>query len=51
MQIAQRLMEAFGRLGMSIAVMGFIVSVLSFVKPQRALCPLSPVGLKVKCNC
>jgi len=51
MQIAQRLIEAFGRLGMCIAVIGFIVSVLPFVKPQWALCPLNPVLLKVKFNC
>jgi len=50
-QIAQRLIEAFGRLGISIAVIGFIVSVLSFAKPQWAFCPLNPVGLKVKFNC
>jgi len=50
-QIAQRLIEAFGWLGISIAVMGFIVCALFFSKPQRAFCPLNPVGLKVKFNC
>jgi len=47
-QISLRLMEAFGRLGMSIAVIGFIIYALSFVKPQRAYCLFNPIKLKVK---
>jgi len=50
-QIALRLIEAFGRLGVSIAVISFVVYVFSFVKPQRAFCLLNPIELKVKFNC
>lgn len=50
-QIALRLIEAFGRLGVCIAVIGVIVHILSFVKPQRILSPFNPLALKVKFNC
>lgn len=51
-QIAIRLIEAFGRLGMNIAIISFIIYALSFVKkPQQAFCPLNSIGLKVKFNC
>jgi hypothetical protein len=50
-QIAIRLIESFGRLGVSIAVISFITYALSFVKLQQAFCPLNPIGLKVKFNC
>jgi hypothetical protein len=51
-QIAQRLIEAFGRLGVSMAVIGFIVYGLSsIIKPQRAVCSFNPIALKVKFSC
>jgi len=50
-QIAVRIIEAFGRLGVSLAVIGFIVYAIVFGKPQRAFCLCNPVALKVKCNC
>jgi hypothetical protein len=50
-QIALRLIEAFGRLGMDIALIGFIVYVLSFVKPQTFFNRLNPTPLKVRFNC
>ncbi|MDR0600167.1 MAG: hypothetical protein LBG84_08845 [Treponema sp.] len=51
-QIALRLIEAFGRLGVSMALIGFIVYALSSImKPQRAFCPSNPIALKVKFNC
>jgi predicted transporter len=51
-QIALRLIEAFGRLGVSMALTGFIVYGLSsIIKPQRAFCPSNPIALKVKFNC
>jgi hypothetical protein len=49
-QIAIRLIEAFGRLGVSIAVIGSIVYALS-LKPQRTFYLFNPFALKVKFNC
>jgi hypothetical protein len=49
-QIAIRLIEAFGRLGVSIAVTGFIVYALP-LKPQRNFYLFTPFALKVKFNC
>jgi len=50
-QIAQRIIEAFGRLGAIIAVSGFIFFAFSFAKPRRVFYSLNPVGLKIKSNC
>jgi hypothetical protein len=50
-QIALRLIEAFGRLGISLALIGFMVYVLSFVKPQLIANPFNPAALKVRFNC
>jgi predicted transporter len=50
-QIALRLIEAFGRLALSAALIGFAIYTLSFIKPQRAFRPLKPVDLKVRFNC
>jgi predicted transporter len=49
-QIAQRLIEAFGRLGISIAVIGFIPCAGFFVKPQ-IFYSKKPTELKVRFNC
>jgi hypothetical protein len=49
-QIAQRLIEAFGRLGISIAVTGFIFRAGFLVKPQLFYSK-KPIGLKVRFNC
>jgi hypothetical protein len=50
-QIAQRLIEAFVRLGVSILVVGFISYIKTSIKPQRFLYQVSPIELKVKLNC
>jgi O-antigen ligase len=50
-QIALRLIEAFGRLGMAIVLIGFMVYALSFVKPQFIANSFNPALLKVKFNC
>jgi len=50
-QIALRIIEAFGRLGIYIALIGFIAFNLSFEKPQEDLILYNPVMLKVKFNC
>jgi hypothetical protein len=50
-QIALRLIEAFGRLGMDIALICFIVYFLSFVKPQTFFNLFNPTPLKVRFNC
>jgi hypothetical protein len=50
-QIALMLLEAFARLGVCMAVTGFIIYALSLVKPQRNFFPLDPIELKVKFNC
>jgi predicted transporter len=49
-QIAQRLIEAFGRLGISIAVIGFISCAGFLVKPQVFYLK-KPIELKVRFNC
>jgi len=51
MQIALRIIEAFGQLAVCLAVMGFIIYTFSLVKPQRAYCPINPISLKVKFIC
>jgi hypothetical protein len=50
-QIALRLIEAFGRLGISLALIGFMIYVLPFVKPQLIAIPFNLAALKVKFNC
>jgi predicted transporter len=50
-QIAQRFIEAFGRLGVILAVAGFISCTLSFVKPRIPFRLKGPIGLKVRFNC
>jgi hypothetical protein len=50
-QIAQRIIEAFGRLGVILAVKGLITCTVSFVKPQMLFCAKGPIGLKVRFNC
>jgi hypothetical protein len=50
-QIALRLIEAFGRLGMVIILIGFMVYTLSFVKPQAFFNLANPTPLKVRLNC
>jgi hypothetical protein len=50
-QVALRLIEAFGRLGIDIALIGFIVYGLSLVKLQMVFNPLNPIPVKVKFNC
>jgi hypothetical protein len=49
-QIAQRLIEAFGRLGISIAVTAFISRAGFLVKP-RICYSKKPIELKVRFNC
>ncbi|MDR2246820.1 MAG: hypothetical protein LBE17_09185 [Treponema sp.] len=49
-QIAQRLIEAFGRLGISIAVIGF-VSCAGFLAKPQILYSKKPIELKVRFNC
>jgi len=51
MQIALRLIEALGRLGVCVAAAGFIIYALSFVKPQSAFNLYNPIALKVQFNC
>ena len=50
-QIALRLIEAFGRLGIEIALIGFILYGLSFLKLQTVFNPFNPIPVKVKFNC
>jgi hypothetical protein len=50
-QIALRLIEAFEQLVIGIALIGFILYALSFVKPQPIFNLLNPAALKVKFNC
>ena len=50
-QIALRIIEAFGRLGIGIALVGFIVHAISIIKPQLIFNFINPTVLKVKFNC
>jgi hypothetical protein len=50
-QIALRLIEAFGRLGISFFLAGFIASAVQAIKPQLFLFVIKPFALKVKLNC
>jgi hypothetical protein len=49
-QIAQRLIEAFGRLGITIAVISFISRTGCLVKPQIFFSK-NPIALKARFNC
>jgi len=50
-QIALRIIEACGRLGVCIAVIGIIVYDLSVEQPQQIFTTFNPGMLKVKFNC
>jgi hypothetical protein len=50
-QIALRLIEAFGRLGVCMAVTGFIFYAQLFVKRQIFFHSKRPIELKVRFNC
>jgi len=50
-QIALRIIEAFGRLGVYIAVISAIVYDLSLEKSQQIHNTFNPIILKVKFNC
>ena len=50
-QIAQRIIEAFGRLGVGLLLAGFIMYTASFVKSQTFFFIRKPVELKVRFNC
>jgi hypothetical protein len=50
-QVALRLIEAFARLGISIALINFLLHSLSFVRPQPIFYPFNSIPLKVKFNC
>jgi hypothetical protein len=50
-QIAQRLIEALCRLGVSFFLAGFILSAIPVIKPQTFLFAANPFALKVKLNC
>ena len=50
-QIALRIIEACGRLGVCLLLAGFIMYAASFVKPQAFFFTRKPVELKVRFNC
>jgi len=50
-QIAVRIIEAFGCLGASLAIAGLILCAIAFGKPRRAFCLFNLAALKVKFNC
>jgi hypothetical protein len=50
-QIAQRIIEAFGRLGVSVLLGGFVTFAPSFVKPRIPIVAIKPIALKVRLNC
>ena len=50
-QIAQRIIEAFGRLGLCLLLAGFIKYAASIVKPRRFCYAKKPIELKVRFNC
>ncbi|MDR0639901.1 MAG: hypothetical protein LBG27_13555 [Spirochaetaceae bacterium] len=51
LQIALRLIEAFGRLGISLAVINFISHAGLLIKPQLLFYARKPIELKVRFNC
>ena len=50
-QIALRIIEAFGRLGVGLLLVGFIKYAASLVKPQHFYFAKKPLALKVRFNC
>jgi hypothetical protein len=50
-QIAQRIIEAFGCLGVCLFLVGFIKYAVSVVKPQPFYFAKKPIELKVRFNC
>ncbi|MDR0645348.1 MAG: hypothetical protein LBG05_10685 [Treponema sp.] len=50
-QIAQRLIEAFGRLGVSLALIGFILCATPLIKPQLFFYLKNLIESKVRLNC
>jgi hypothetical protein len=50
-EIAQRLLEAFGRVGVSILFAGFIAYTKAFIKLPVFFDPITPITLKIKFNC
>jgi hypothetical protein len=50
-QIALRIIEAFGRLGVWLFLAGFIKYAVSFVKPPPFYFAKKPIELKVRFNC
>jgi hypothetical protein len=50
-QIALRIIEAFGRLGLCLLLAGFIKYAASFVKPHTFFFVKKPIELKVRFNC
>jgi hypothetical protein len=45
------LIEAFGRLGVSMALIGFVSSAGSWIKPHIISYARKPIELKVRFNC
>jgi hypothetical protein len=50
-QIALRIIEACGRLGLCLLLAGFITHAVSLVKPQTFFVVKKPIELKVRFNC
>ncbi|MDR2483573.1 MAG: hypothetical protein LBD08_08095 [Treponema sp.] len=50
-QIAQRIIEAFGRLGVCVLLAGFVTYAASCVKPRPFYFAKKPIELKVRFNC
>ncbi|MDR2501589.1 MAG: hypothetical protein LBD37_11025 [Treponema sp.] len=50
-QIALRIIEAFGRLGVCVLLAGFIRYAASIVKPRHFYFAKKPIELKVRFNC
>ena len=50
-QVAQRIIEAFGRLGVCLLLAGLIKYAASCVKPQPFYFAKKPIELKVRFNC
>jgi hypothetical protein len=50
-QIALRIIEAFGRLGLCLLLAGFVKYAAAVVKPQLFYFAKKPIELKVRFNC
>jgi hypothetical protein len=50
-QIALRIIEAFGRLSVSLFLAGLITSIIQITKPQTFVFAIKLIALKVKLNC